>query len=208
MHKYGFIINKLDGRSLFRLLMGRIFSINYYYVVKLNLNSPRQKRIKRDPPGDLSIMNSDDLSSIKNTIEFLGADDKREILARIIFYESGFRNCYVVKVDGNIVYLQWLIYPSENDIIKKYYKNIFHPLNNKTVIIENVFTYPKFRGIGYLPYFSQKLLDIVHKQGYRTAVGYIKNDKIISLNEFYQMGFKATKLLRERKLFGSIHRNL
>ena len=176
--------------------------------MKLNLKSVGQYTITREPPGNLSIMSYKDLQIIKKSIKVLGPNDRKEILARIQFFEKGFQNCYVMKVKDTIAYMQWLINPSENYLLEKYFKKIFYPLHNKQVMIENAFTYPKFRGYGYLPYVSQNLLDIAQEQGYKSVVGYIKINKIPSLNDFYKMGFKVTQLLRERKLLGSIYRNL
>lgn len=198
----------LGCKGLFRLVLSRLFSINHYFVLKLNLNSLSSYPIKREPSGDVSIINSEDLQMIKETIKLLGSDDRREILARIQFYERGFQNCYIMKVNNKIAFIQWLIYPSENNTIRKYYKRIFYPLHSKQVMLENAFTFPEFRGYGYLSYVSRYLLNIAKMDGYKSAIGYVKKNKIASLNEFLLMGFKIIKLLKEQKIAGLIYRNL
>ena len=208
MGNFSLILQNLGGSTLFQLLLSRIFSKNYYYDVKLTLKNMKQYTLSREPAGEISILNAQDLKLLKNSLKSLSPVDRKELLARILFYEQGFQNCYVLKIDGNIVYLQWILYPSENDIINKYFKNIFRPLHDKEVMIENAFTYPKFRGLGYFPYVTLYLLNMAKKQGYTSAITYIKHDKIMILNELYKMGFKITQLIRERKFLGFIYRKL
>lgn len=202
------MINSLGGRGSVLLILDRLFSINHYYVMKVNLKNLIDYPLKRNPSGDLSLLNAADLLKIKHSIKKYRAEDRREILGRIHFYEQGFHNCYVMKLDNKIAYLQWIIYPVENELIKKFYKNVFYSINGQQVMIENAFTFPEFRGRGYLPYVTRLLLNKAKKDGYKSAIGYIRTDKTTSLNEFFKMGFKITQRLSEVKIFGKIHRNL
>ena len=202
------MIDSLGVHGLIQLLLDRFFSINHYYVVKVNLKNLSDYPLKRDPSGELSLINEEDLLKIKQHVKNYTVEDRREILGRIHFYERGFRNCYVMKVDNKIAYLQWILYPDENENIKKYFKNTFYSLSGQQVMIENAFTFPEFRGRGYLPYVTRLLLNKAKEDGYKSAIGYIRTDKITSLNEFFKMGFKVTQYIREIKLFGKIYRNL
>lgn len=206
--KLYFIMDSLDEYSIFQLLLNRLYSVTYYLVIKINLKFLTEFPLKRTPPGELSLLTSDDLIFIKQNIKSYGQSDRKEILARIQFYEQGFRHCYIVKVNNKIAYLQWLIYASENHLIRKYYPKIFFPVKENQVIIENAYTFPEFRGMGYLPYVSRLLLKKAQDKDCYSAIGYIKIHKIASLNEFYQMGFKTIRLLKEIKLIGFKHRNL
>jgi len=76
------------------------------------------------------------------------------------------------------------------------------------VILENACAFPEVRGFGYLAFVSRELLTQARQQGYKSAIGYIKKEKIASLNDFFGMGFKITKILREQKLLGKVMRNL
>ncbi len=198
----------MNGKSLVQLLFNRLYSVTYYLVLKINLKFVNDFPIKRTPVGALSLLTSADLSQIKQNLKDYNQEDRREILARIQLYEQGFHHCYVFKVGNKIAYWQWLIYASENHLIRKYYSKIFFPVKEEQVIIENAFTFPEFRGFGYLPYVSRLLLEKAREDGCRSAIGYIKINKIISLNEFYQMGFKTIRLLKETKMIGHKFRDL
>jgi len=176
--------------------------------MKVNLQTLSDYPLKRNPTGKLSPASEDDFLEIKQLVETYSTEDRREILGRILFYERGFRNCFVMKVDSKIAYFQWILYPDENVNIRKYFKNTFYSLNEHQVMIENAFTFPEFRGRGYLPFVSRLLLNKAKEDGYKSAIGYIRTDKITSLNEFFKMGFKITQNIWELKLFGKIYRNL
>ena len=206
--KVHYMITNLGGRGLVQLLVDRFFSINHYYVMKVNLQTLSDYPLKRNPTGKLSPASEDDFLEIKQRVETYSTEDRREILGRILFYERGFRNCFVMKVDSKIAYFQWILYPDENVNIRKYFKNTFYSLNEHQVMIENAFTFPEFRGRGYLPFVSRLLLNKAKEDGYKSAIGYIRTDKITSLNEFFKMGFKITQNIWELKLFGKIYRNL
>ncbi len=208
LKKIHYMIANLGGRGLIQLLRDRFFSINHYYVMKVNLKTLSAYPLKRNPSGELSPVNERDILKIKQHIKKYTAEDRREILGRILFYERGFRNCYVMKVNNKIAYWQWLLYPDENENIKKYFRNTFYSLNRQQVMIENAFTFPEFRGRGYLPYVTRMLLNKAKEEGYKSAIGYIRTDKVTSLNEFFKMGFKITQYIWELKLFGKIYRNL
>lgn len=75
-------------------------------------------------------------------------------------------------------------------------------------MIENAFTFPPYRGLGYLLSGTLQLLDQARERGYRSAVCYIRKDNLKSINEFSKMGFKITKMVTEYKFFGKTWRTL
>ncbi len=206
-NKYLFALSNLGFNQTFKLALNNLFSINHYYILKKNLSSLNTgNQLKSNI--EIKKVNNDDLNDIVKTIKMLDPIDRKEIVSRILFYKSGFKNCYVAKKKDDIAYIQWLIYPYENSIIKENYQRIFYPLGENQVMIENAFTFPKYRGIGLMEAVTLKLLSIAKKEGYKFAVGYIRKDRIISLNEFIKMGFKITKMVREYKFLGMTTRTL
>ncbi|HHL34205.1 MAG TPA: hypothetical protein ENJ30_07565 [Desulfobulbaceae bacterium] len=139
----------------------------------------------------------------------MDAIERKEVVSRVLFYRSGFKNCYVAKtIENEIAYIQWLIYPSENSIIKKHFQKRFYLLEEFQVMIENAFTFPKFRGLGIMPVVTKELMKRARERGYKSAISYIRKDNIISLNEFMRLNFKITELLKEYKFLGVVKRNL
>lgn len=156
--------------------------------------------------GKLRRVESFEIEALYDQLSRLTYDDKRELLQRIDFYESGFRNCYALDVDRSLAYLQWIIYPTENEIIQNKYKGLLLALRETEVAIEDAFTFPEYRGRGFMAYASWQLLQMAKKEGYRRGVTYIRKDSIHSLNVLMNVGFTTTKLVREFKFLRYSHR--
>jgi hypothetical protein len=55
----------------------------------------------------------------------LDSEGRREVLARLNFYQNGSKNCYVIRSGNEIAYLQWIIFP----VGKSYYpKKLFEKI--------------------------------------------------------------------------------
>jgi hypothetical protein len=108
----------------------------------------------------------------------------------------------------DIAYIQWIIFPTENHLIIRNYSGRYYPLTAKQVMIENAFTFPRYRGRGYFLSGTMQLLELAKNSGHSSAICYIRKDRIVPLNEFTQMGFKIIKMVREYKLFGKVWRTL
>jgi hypothetical protein len=207
-HKVSYVLRVLGPAGLLRLVISRLFSFNHYYVLGKNLSEPTESSPAFGKKTPLTEITEDDIAHIEDSLHALDAEDKREVLSRLFFYRSGFRNCYVVRNGEDIAYMQWIILPSENQIIKEKYSAKFYPLASNQVVIENAFTFPRYRGLGYLMYGTSALLDLARGDGYKTAVCYIRKDRVASLNDFTRMGFRIRRLLREYKLLGRVCRKL
>ncbi len=198
----------LGPRQFATLLLSMLFSVNHYYILGRNVAAPLKDPLPHKPKEELSPINEDDIAWIKNNINSLEREDRKEILTRIFFYQSGFKNCYVMRNENGIAYMQWIILPNENQVITSKYSGRFLPLRERQVMIENAFTFPSYRGRGYLPFATQQLMELGKNNGYTSAICYIKKNNIVSLNEFTKMGFKITKMVTEYKVLGRVRRTL
>ena len=208
LRKSIFVFHSLKTKAFLRLLLDTLFSMNQYYILGRSLAPPLEYSFARMPKGDISPLTENDITYLRRNISLLNEEDRRELLARLFFYESGFTNCYVMRNGTDIAYLQWIIFPSENRVISQKYSTKFNLLSDKQVMIENAFTFPNYRGRGYLPFGTQQLLELAKRNGYSSAICYIRTDRITSLNEFTKMGFKIVKMVDEYKLFGKAWRTL
>jgi len=113
----------------------------------------------------IGIADKGDLESLVDRLGELEWNERKEIATRVFFARAGFRHCYFAKTpDGQPVYMQWLIYPDENEIIAKHFRSRFYPLKPNQIMLENAFTFPRFRGLGLLPNISAELLTIIFKK--------------------------------------------
>ena len=202
------LLNALSVKNLIWVFIKNIIRINHCYILQRNMrnlvssgNNRRKWKVR--------VATDDDIKEIRESIRNLDDASKKEVVVRLLFYHSGFKNCYIARTsDGDIAYIQWLIYPYENNIIRKHYRYRFHELREKQVMVENVFTYPKYRGYGLMRDMTNELLNIAKEKGYNSAIIYVRKDLTDVINDRIVNGFKITKIVTELKIFGYCKRFL
>lgn len=195
-----YIIKLLGFKNFIHTALDNLFKINYYYILQIKTSkiTPHDGKFKKFVT---CIATESDISVINNSIKDLDEASRKEVTVRLMFYYSGFKNCYLAKtLDGEIAYIQWLIYPDENDVIEKYYSNRFYKLRDSQIMIENAFAFPKYRGLGLMRDMSNYLLNVAREKGYDNAILYIGKDKIDVLNDRIKNGFIITKIVKEYKI--------
>ena len=198
----------LGIRSLCVILLKRLFYVHHVLIMKLNLKTFQPRSFERTPGGELCLLTRDDIPQLLSSVSSLEKEDRKELLARLYFYDLGFSMLYGIKTEGQIAYIQWLITPEDNPVIRKHYQRLFFELKPGQALLENVFTFPKYRGRGYLRFGSEQLLVKARELGFQTVIAYIRIDKITTFNEFANMGFRFANLLRIIQVFGFIRRKL
>jgi hypothetical protein len=202
------ILKSLGPVAAARVIGDLLFSTNHYYMLGRSLAAPLDYPFARRPDLPLVPLDESHIARVRQQLASLDPVERREVVGRLHFHASGFTNCYVMTAGEEIAYLQWLILPAENDIIRERFSTKFYPLGERQVMVENVFTFPKFRGRGLLPYGTLHLLQLARDKGFSSVVCYIRKDNITSLNEFFRMGFKITKMVQEYKVLGRTWRTL
>jgi hypothetical protein len=203
-----FVLRSLGPLAFGRLLGSMLFSFNHYYILGKNLLAPLNHPLAGNLKKSLSLITEEDIVYIRSNLASFEPEDRRELLSRLIFYERGFTNCYVMRHGDDIAYIQWIIFPTENHLITRSYSGRYYPLTERQVMIENAFTFPRYRGRGYFLSGTMLLLEMAKNYGYRSALCYIRKDRINPLNEFTQIGFKIIKMVREYKLLGKVWRTI
>ncbi|HLV15619.1 MAG TPA: hypothetical protein VKY41_10590 [Xanthomarina sp.] len=91
---------------------------------------------------------------------------------------NNFHTCYVGITNENIPCARvWLIDSSQNKTLKATWGDRFPQLRPDEVLLENVFTVPKYRGMGVIPAFLYDVAEKSKELGARYAItfGEIKN---------------------------------
>ena len=208
LKKYQFIISNLGIWVPAKFFLKKILYLDYFYF----LTAP----LKKVEPGirilsDIQIAEArnEDWAMIVDGLKLLDSNERREVIVRLLFYQKGFYSCYIGRNEsGDIVSLQWLIRPNDNHLIERHFNDFFYPLNEKQVIVENIFVYPKYRGLGVFTTVNHLLLEKAREEGFRRCHAYIQKGNIASLNGFMKLGFQVKKLLRSYNVCGFSWRNL
>jgi ribosomal protein S18 acetylase RimI-like enzyme len=203
-----FILSTLGLRYTLRVVLRNLLYVDHSYLLILNLRS-LELRLPRTFDTTLTEIGDDDIAEIMAALPSLDPATRKELVVRLEFYDTGFKHCYVARAQtGELAHLQWLIYPDENDIIRSQFKNRFYALKEKQVMVENAFTFPKYRGLGLVQSVTYELLQKAKAKGSRAAVCYILKSNTESINQFVSLGFKITELLREVKFLRMTKRSL
>lgn len=86
---------------------------------------------------------------------------------------KNFHTCYVAEDKNNIPCSRlWLIDSSQNTKLKSAWGNNFPQLKNDEILLEKVFTVPKYRGLGIFPIFLHTVSNKGLKMGANYAIGF------------------------------------
>lgn len=202
------IISLLGFKYSIILILKKLYSKNYYFILQKKLGNENFP-VKRRFQYKFNIITESQINEIISNLHLFDVESRKEILARLVFLNSGFRNCFVAtNYNDDILYMQWIIYPNENNIIKEKYGGLFSQLKKNQVMLENAFTFPKYRG---LQIYSRVTIDLMNKarsEGYKSCIVYVKTDNLIALNELKKIGFIFTKRILERKILGITKRKI
>ncbi|MGC8490560.1 MAG: hypothetical protein ACP5SH_02370 [Syntrophobacteraceae bacterium] len=198
----------LGFRGVSGILLDRLVSLNNFYILQKSLSSvaaPNPHRMQLP----ISKIEEKDWHEILEQAYCLDIVSRREILSRARFFRNDFRNCYGVRSKtGSIAHIQWIVFPEENDAISAHYRRHFKPLEPNEIMLENAFTFPRFRGIGLLRYATRHLLNLAGELGYKKATAYVLFENCASLNELIPLGFSIRKVVREYRFLGLTRRRL
>lgn len=177
-----------------------------YFILRMNLKDLKPYTLNRKPSGELKELNYETIKKIITNIHQVNGEDRRELLGRVRFAQHKIPSGYYIEKEEDIVYMQWLVEPKDKAALIDCYPGRFQNLNNKQVMLENAFTYPRYRGMGYYYFISSKLLQKAKDIGYKYAVGYVRADKMDSFNAMLRLGFKVTHIQKEKKFLGMVKR--
>ena len=201
-------VRALGFSGMSKLLLNRLFSLNNVFILQRSLLSaaaPNPHRMQFS----ISKIDEADWEDILREAHRLDIESRREIFARALHFRNDFTNCWAIRSKtGAIAHIQWIVFPGENDVILACYRNLFRPLAGCEVMIENAFTFPKYRGLGLFSHATRSLLNLGRQLGYKKAITYVRSEKVASLNELIRLGFSFKMVVREYRFLGFTRRTL
>lgn len=125
-----------------------------------------------------------------------------ELVERKWFYESGFRNCYVARSadTGELCHIQWLVTKDDDDVINGGFGNRLPRLKAGEILLENTYTFEKYRGNSISPSVVVELCKLAGSRGFKRILAYIRQGNIAALRSFERVGFKKFEQIPESKL--------
>jgi GNAT superfamily N-acetyltransferase len=207
LHTYRLVTSSLGIRVPALYALKRLAHVDHFFHLTAPLARLRFPRLRTDIR--FAQATEDDFREIERGIPALDAESRREVVTRVLFFQRGFSGCYLGRTErGDLVALQWLVRPQENALLQAHFPRLFYPLGEREVMTENVFIYPRFRGLGTFPTLKHHVLSMARDEGFRTCHSYVRKDNLVSLNGLLSLGFQVQRLLTAYSLLGRSWRNL
>jgi len=150
----------------------------------------------------LGVASPEDIQEVFENAKRESRESAIELIQRIWFYDAGFHNCYVARTaDSNeLCYMQWMLSCADSDLIVSSFDGKFPRLGDDEVLLENAYTFEKFRGKRVMPAVELELADIARQKGFKRMITYVREDNIASLKGCERAGFKVFERVLEGKL--------
>lgn len=150
----------------------------------------------------------DDIEEMLEKARDEGSESVHELLQRKWFYDCGFHDCYVGRTAyaGELCYIQWLVSRKDSEAVNSGFQSRLPSLKEDEILIENAFTFQKYRGNGVYPSALIRLAESSRGKGFKRMLVYVKEDNIASLKGCEKAGFKVFERVPEVKLLFSTRR--
>lgn len=207
LQTYRLVTSSLGLRLPAAYALKRLAWVDHFYHLTAPLSRLRFPRLR----GDLhfALATPEDFAEIERSIPALDPESRRNLVTRVLFYRRGFSGCYLARsACGELAAMQWLVRPSENALLQAFQPRTFYPLCEGEIMSENVFIYPKFRGLGTFPTLKHHVLTLARDEGFRTCHTYVRTDNLASLNGLLALGFQLQRLLTSYTVAGRSWRTL
>jgi RimJ/RimL family protein N-acetyltransferase len=205
---YAILLGRIAGPTILAgELRRQIYSKSYFVGMEKDLSEPcleYQTGIEYKLHGGKQT-DRDELLTIATTANKTSA---YELVMRIRFYDSGFRNFYVARTteNGELCYIAWLLSSREHPELLHGFKGI-SPIKENEVLLFNLFAFEKFRGTGLASSVDSLLCKIASENGYKRAIAYTLGNNIAGVKALEKIGFKKCCWKSERRIFFSVTRS-
>jgi GNAT superfamily N-acetyltransferase len=116
--------------------------------------------------------------------------ERHDRILRALMLRAGIQTCYVAEdPHGDPCFVQWLIWPDQNQKLERYFRGWYPRLSPDEVLIEYAYTAPDRRGRGIMPAATSRILVKAREGGARTGITFIPAGNRGSLRIHLRMGF-------------------
>jgi ribosomal protein S18 acetylase RimI-like enzyme len=125
-----------------------------------------------------------------------------ELIERKWFYESGFCDCYVARTTdaGELCFIAWLVSPKDSSVMSQGFRSRLPSLKEDELLLENCYTFERYRGNGIMPSVVGRLCELARSQGFKRLITYVRQDNRASLRAFDKLGLRKFEEIPELKL--------
>lgn len=137
---------------------------------------------------------------------------RHERINRLHMVQAGFARCYVAATeDDRPCYMQFLIGPEENDILRHHFGDLYPTIRPDEALLEGAFTPEAFRGQKIMPCAMAQIAERATEFGARWAITICGDTNIPSLKGCKRSGFmpymvreETWRLFRQKITFNDL----
>jgi GNAT superfamily N-acetyltransferase len=191
--RYAILLIRIDGAILFfSHLKGQIFHRYAFLSLQKNLDT-KSLPIPCEVRYSLQLASDKDMQEMIEMARAEGKESAYELIGRKLFYDSGFRDCYVARsADTNeLCFIQWMISPQVCQGLYRDFGNMLPRLESTDLWMENSYTFKKYRGKKLYPAVLVDLAHIARDKGFKRILTYVREDNIASIKGCERAGFQV-----------------
>jgi RimJ/RimL family protein N-acetyltransferase len=208
--KLSVVLFRLGGWKPFWEQIRRLIYYSDCYVALERDTSQPQEPVSCQVDYTTTLATEDDFRQILNLVKQESRLSAIELISRINTYEFGFHRCYIDKnrQTGAIYSFRWLILP-EDDAFQKNHKlkSIQPVMRENEGLLENGYTFEKYRGKRISTASADRICVLAQKQGITKVRAYIKVENQSSFASLHRVGFKNFEEIKETKFLFFLKRN-
>ena len=206
--RYGILLIKNGGLWLFwHHLKRQIYGKSTFWVLERDLQTDNG-HIPCGIEYSLRPASKEDMEEVLRISRSESRESVYDLMQRKWFYESGFHDCYVARTadTNDPCYIQWLVTSANGHMVSRGFRGRFPRLREDEVLVENVFTFEKYRGKGIMPSAIDALSRMARGKGFKRMLTCVRADNTYSLRGFERAGFRKFDEIRETRFLFSIRR--
>jgi len=190
--RYAILLIRIEGPILFfSHLKGQIYHKYAFVSLQKNLDT-KSLPLPCEVKYSLHLASEEDMQEMLELARAEGKESAYELIGRKLFYDSGFRDCYVARsADTNeLCFIQWMISPQVCQGLYRDFGNMLPMLESTDLWMENSYTFKKYRGKKLYPSALVDLAQIARDKGFKRILTYVREDNIASIKGCERAGFQ------------------
>ena len=211
--RYAILLLKVGGPKVFiRQLRHQLYSRTTHVGLERNLDTDFVQVPSRIEYS-FQLATEEDIEEILQKAKTESKESAFDLIQQKWFYESGFRNCYIVRTadTGELCHVNWLMIPNHSampsavspgidDAMSQVFGSLLPWMKDDECLGANAYTFEKYRGYGIFASVNSKLFDIGRNSGMKRMISYVRQDNVASLKSSARVGFKNFEEVHELKL--------
>jgi len=202
MVRYAGLLLKIGGPRMFLSQLRRqLYSKDILFGLDKDLDAQRVK-VASKSSYFLRPASNGDMEELLARAKEESKQSVHELVERRWFYECGFKGCYVARNSdtGEICFIAWLISANDSELVSQGFKDRLPGLKEGELLLENCYTFEKYRGNNIMPSVVVELQEMARDRGFKRMVTCVRQDNRASLRAFEKLAFRKFEEIPELKI--------